>query len=238
MLQRIKKETKNKIKKRGKKFKQTAMGFQAVNGNSIVNFPENSCTPNMIKFAGEIRCNNLKNKNLIPLIENALNHENLDDENIKKELDKELLTKEQLIMNIINKLNDNKISSKEDLIKSINRDFNKANKEDNKKIQDYKIQQMVDNLEKMNLEPLIKKEKPIIIVLDNYTPHRNTKFKKACKLLNIILVHLPPYSPQLNPIEQVWKSIKRITYTTFVETKEELIKLFKKEYYNWFFFLY
>lgn len=109
------------------------MGFQAVNGNSIVNFPENSCTPNMIKFAGEIRCNNLKNKNLIPLIENALNHENLDDENIKKELDKELLTKEQLIMNIINKLNDNKISSKEDLIKSINRDFNKANKEDNKK---------------------------------------------------------------------------------------------------------
>ncbi|RPF51421.1 DDE superfamily endonuclease, partial [Methanobrevibacter gottschalkii DSM 11977] len=65
-----------------------------------------------------------------------------------------------------------------------------------------------------------------------YTPHRNTKFKKACKLLNIILVHLPPYSPQLNPIEQVWKSIKRITYTTFVETKEELIKLFKKEYYK------
>ena len=117
------------------------MGFQAVNGNSIVNFPENSRTPNMIKFAGEIRCHNLKNKNLIPLIENALNHENLDDENIKKELDKELLTKEQLTMNILNRLDDNKISSKEDLMKSINRDFNKANKEDSKKIQDYKIQQ-------------------------------------------------------------------------------------------------
>ena len=39
-------------------------------------------------------------------------------------------------MNIINRLYDNKISSKEDLIKSINRDFNKANKEDSKKIQD------------------------------------------------------------------------------------------------------
>ena len=60
------------------------MGVQAVNGNSIVNFPENSRTSNMIKFAWEIRCNNLKNKNLIQLIENALNHENLDDENIKK----------------------------------------------------------------------------------------------------------------------------------------------------------
>ena len=227
-----KKGRKNRIKKRGKKFKQTAMGFQAVNGNSIVNFPENSRTPNMIKFAGEIRCNNLKNKNLIPLIENALNHENLDDENIKKELDKELLTKEQLTMNIINRLDDNKISNKEYLMKSINRDFNKANKDDKKKIQDYKIQQMVDNLEKINLKPLIKEEKPIVIVLDNYTPHRNAIFQKACKLLNIILVRLPPYSPQLNPIEQVWKSIKRITYTTLVETKEELIELFKKEYYK------
>ena len=82
---------------------------------------------------------------------------------------------------------------------------------------------MIDNLEKTNLKSLLKKEKPIVIVLDNYTPHRNTGFKKACKLLNIILVRLPPYSPHLNLIEQVWKSIKRITYTTFVETKEELI---------------
>ena len=208
------------------------MGFQAVNGTSIVNFPENSRTPNMIKFAGEIRCNNLTNKNIMPLIEKALNHPNLDDENIKKELDKELLTKEQLTINIINKLDDNKISSKEELMKSINRDFNKANKEDNKKIQDFKIKQMVTNLEKMDLKSLMKKEKPIVIVLDNYTPHRNTEFKKACKILNIILVRLPPYSPQLNPIEQVWKSIKRITYTTFVETKEELIELFTKEYYK------
>ena len=151
---------------------------------------------------------------------------------ILKELDRELLTKEQLTLNIINKLDDNKISSKEDLMKSINRDFNKANKNDKKKMQDYKIQKMVDNLEKINLKSLINKEKPIVIVLDNYTPHRNTIFKKACNLLNIILVSLPPYSPQLNPIEQLWKSIKRITYTTFVETIEELIKLFKKEYYR------
>ena len=90
---------------------------------------------------------------------------------------------------------------------------------------------MVDNLEKINLESLIKKEKPIVIVLDNILHIEMPYLKKACKLLNIILVRLPPYSPQLNPIEPVWKSIKRITYTTFVETKEELIELFKKEYY-------
>ncbi len=74
--------------------------------------------------------------------------------------------------------------------------------------------------------------KRTISVLDNYRPHRNQDLKKVCKILNIILIHLPPYFPQLNPIEQVWKSIKRIIYTTFVETKEELIKLFQKEYYK------
>ena len=192
------------------------MGFQAVNGNSIVDFPENSRTPNMIKFMGEIRCNNIENTDLISIIRNALNHSNLEEENIKKELDKELLSKEQLTSNILNRLDDNKITSKED----------------KNKIQRYKLKQMVDNLEKTNLKHELKKEKPIVVVLDNYAPHRNADFKKACKLLNIILVHLPPYSPQLNPIEQVWKPIKRITYTTFVETKEELIELFKKEYYK------
>ena len=74
--------------------------------------------------------------------------------------------------------------------------------------------------------------KRTISVLDNYRPHRNQDLKKVCKILNIILIHLPPYFPQLNPIEQVWKSIKRIIYTTFVETKEDLIKLFQKEYYK------
>lgn len=71
-----------------------------------------------------------------------------------------------------------------------------------------------------------------MVVLDDYMPNKNADFKKTCKLLNIILVHLLSYSLHLNLIEQVWKSIKRITYTTFVETKEELIVLFKKEYYK------
>lgn len=80
------------------------MGFQAVNGKSVINFPNNSRTPNMIKFAGKIRCENLKNDNLKHIIEEALNHPNLNEENIKKELDKELLSKEQLTSKIINRL--------------------------------------------------------------------------------------------------------------------------------------
>ena len=35
-------------------------------------------------------------------------------------------------------------------------------------------------------------------------------FNHIVMILDIELIFLPPYSPQLNPIELIWKSIKRI----------------------------
>ena len=154
------------------------MGFQAINGESIVTFPENSRTPNMMKFMAEIRCKNIKNTDLIPLIQNAINNENLDEKNVKKELDKELLNKEELSKNIQNKLSDNKFETKEDLINSINRDFKKADKEDKLKIQKFTQKQIIQNLEENNLKSKLAKETPIVIVLDNYRPHGNQDLKK------------------------------------------------------------
>ena len=39
---------------------------------------------------------------------------------------------------------------------------------------------------------------------------------------NIRLVHLPPYSPDLNPIEQVWRAIKQEVSATFVTGYEHM----------------
>ncbi|HUV79648.1 MAG TPA: transposase [Candidatus Bathyarchaeia archaeon] len=38
--------------------------------------------------------------------------------------------------------------------------------------------------------------------------------------IEYFLVFLPPYSPDLNPIEFIWKSIKRHISLLFIETKE------------------
>jgi len=40
------------------------------------------------------------------------------------------------------------------------------------------------------------------------------------KNIDIELVFLPPYSPHLNPIEYIWKSIKRIVSQTFIQDVE------------------
>ena len=48
-------------------------------------------------------------------------------------------------------------------------------------------------------------DKPIHLILDGAGYHRSEVVKSEAKELGIILHYLPPYSPNLNPIERLWK---------------------------------
>ena len=65
----------------------------------------------------------------------------------------------------------------------------------------------------------------IVIVLDNASVHKSEIVKAKAEELNIYFVYLPAYSPQLNPIEYIWKSIKRIISTTHIESYEHMSNL-------------
>jgi Transposase and inactivated derivatives len=65
----------------------------------------------------------------------------------------------------------------------------------------------------------------ICLIIDNFATHKAKKVLKKAKILNIKLIFLPPYSPDLNPIEFVWKSIKRTISATSIETTTEVINL-------------
>ena len=63
-----------------------------------------------------------------------------------------------------------------------------------------------------------------VLVLDNASFHKREDIKNAIKQAGHILEYLPPYSPDLNPIEQKWAQAKSIirklkcdTYTLFKE---------------------
>ena len=75
-------------------------------------------------------------------------------------------------------------------------------------------------------------EKRVVIVLDNFKTHHARKVKEEAEKLNISLVYITPYSPDLNPIENVWKSVKRfvseISLLNIEELKETIAKAFKK----------
>ncbi|MEM4058818.1 MAG: transposase [Thermoplasmata archaeon] len=59
--------------------------------------------------------------------------------------------------------------------------------------------------------------KKTVIILYNFKPHHCTEAIGPAKNLDINLVFLPPYSPELNPIEFIWKDIRRKISKTFIE---------------------
>lgn len=52
-------------------------------------------------------------------------------------------------------------------------------------------------------------DKPIGIVLDNAAIHKAKAVLEHCCQLDIHLIRLPTYSPELNPIEYLWKDGKK-----------------------------
>jgi putative transposase len=72
----------------------------------------------------------------------------------------------------------------------------------------------------------------ICLVLDNFATHKAKGVRKKANELNIELIYLPPYSPDLNPIEYLWKSIKRIISISEIECKQELVEIVRDCFIN------
>ena len=206
------------------------MGFQAINGESYVSFPENSRSHNMMFFIAEIRIRNLSNKNIIPFIECAINDTSVKRETMIGKYNIQSMG-EKLLSDKIKKFGETK-GYKKRFANAVNKLLCTEHKNDDFAIDELIRFELLDNLESMNIENLLMDEKEIVIILDNYKPHHNPQFRKFCELLKIKLIYLPAYTPQYNPIEQVWKSIKRIIYDPTITKREELIKIFKEEYYR------
>ena len=48
-----------------------------------------------------------------------------------------------------------------------------------------------------------------VIVMDNASFHRKRQLNEIVENNNIKLIFLPPYSPELNPIEKFWANMKK-----------------------------
>jgi len=58
---------------------------------------------------------------------------------------------------------------------------------------------------------VVRRARPCVIVLDNYSVHHSQAVKDALPALaaaGVAFCYLTPYSPELNPIEPVWRQVK------------------------------
>jgi len=62
----------------------------------------------------------------------------------------------------------------------------------------------------------------VTLIMDNAAYSRSAKVKKLANDLEINLAYLPPYSPNLNPIERLWKFFKRkVLYNKYYEARAD-----------------
>ena len=61
-----------------------------------------------------------------------------------------------------------------------------------------------------------------IVVMDNLSSHKRSRTRELIESSGAFLAFLPPYSPDLNPIEMVFSKIKQLLRSLGCRTKEAL----------------
>ena len=209
------------------KISVNAVGVQSINGKSFISFLKNTRTFEMMKFMITIIIENSNNEKLKFELNEIINDDKLRIENILTTINQEehywdllyvlelLSPKSKTITRLYNRL------------KKTPMNFKTKSKKVLEDLQKVMLFTLIFNEE---LQHKLHLEKPHAIILDNYGVHLAVFFTELCKILNIKLIPLPPYSPKYNPIEQVWRTIKAIISRKYITTEDKLKKAFKTEF--------
>ena len=67
-------------------------------------------------------------------------------------------------------------------------------------------------------------ERPVLLVLDNVRFHHNPLARLLLEEHGIQLLFLPPYSPDLNPIEEMWSKVKHKVRRLLAQGRRTLLQ--------------
>ena len=70
-------------------------------------------------------------------------------------------------------------------------------------------------------------QKGDVVIMDNLATHKIRGIREAIQAVGARLLYLPPYSPDFNPIENMWSKIKEILRSHAPRTESELIQATK-----------
>ena len=63
-----------------------------------------------------------------------------------------------------------------------------------------------------------------VVIIDNLSAHKGERARKLIKDRGCELLYLPPYSLDLNPIEEAFSKVKRLLRVIGARTKEALVE--------------
>ena len=62
-----------------------------------------------------------------------------------------------------------------------------------------------------------------LVVMDRLSAHRDPAVRELIEAVGARLLYLPPYSPDLNPIEEMWSKVKQHLRSVQARTHDDLI---------------
>ena len=201
-----------------------------INGNSLILCQPNTRTFEFIKSLIKLRIVNSIDMEIINGLMDILTDKDLNENTIFSKLNslfEEMDVKDEIISFI-----ETTSASEVKLLSKIKKKVDSLNPNKSENIEVIQKNLIVDKLNSSGLKDKLHNERRIVLIADNYTVHRATLVKEACEILNIKFVLLPTNSPQLNPIEQVWKSIKKYLSQFYLDNLEEMERLFTNEFYR------
>ena len=211
----------------GERFKINVFGFMGVNCNPYMETATKGDSISFVKALCHFRMENMINPEAKQLIEEAITKTNLEDDFIKTQLAKNSLHGMDLINKVNNELYNDK-NTNQDSIRKIKHILNKEDANNSNKIKKEKEKRILLNLSNPIICELLSFEIPIDLVLDNAKSHSSNLSLAVFEILNINPIFLPKRSPDLNPIEDLWRMIKDKVYKTYYSNLHELIKIFEK----------
>jgi len=72
------------------------------------------------------------------------------------------------------------------------------------------------------LAPSLRREQ--IVVMDNLSAHKGERVRELVESMGCELLYLPPYSPDLNPIEEAFSKMKGILRKAETRSREALVE--------------
>ena len=202
----------------------------AINGNSTITITNSSTGPEIAIALLELRCANTKNKNTVKLLNKIIEEVNLTDEEIDTILMENNENNKVFTEKIIKTIEKYENDTTSTIARIIGKHCNRESLNNVKKRREIRRKITLNQLEKEDIITKIQTEQRICLILDNYSVHKSAFIKKIALHLNITLIYLPPYSPHLNPIEQIWRQMKREIKHYYIESKEFLHELTIKTY--------
>jgi len=202
-----------------------------VNCSSILITTPNTRSFEFAKMFILIRLENTTNPEAIKLLKEVLENPNLTDKKIIAYLKQRRPNQRETIEKVNDIYYDDEIDYDKAIAKN-KRYVNQLNPKHGEKIEDEKKKNIELNLRQNNLKEILSKEKRMHIVLDNYSVHHAHLIKSIAEILNINLIYLPTSFPELNPIEDVWRVIKKAVSKEFIESKKHLEELYTSIFYE------